>query len=100
MNKLKYTQVISLKIILLFSVAILSTFVGDYLHDFFGDWKCTGSGQRLEDSFRYYQKCNYADNGFHDAMWHWGYRHWLYLLMCITLFGVQVYEIVNYKSKN
>lgn len=97
--KLTKTQIISLKVILLFTIAILSTFIGDYLHDFFGDWKCSGSGQRLKDSFRIYQRCNYADHGFHGAMWHWGYRHWLYLCMCITLFILQAIDIINYSDK-
>lgn len=97
--KLKKTQVISLKVILLFSIAILSTFIGDYLHDFFGDWKCSGSGLLIENSFYHYQKCNYGELRFHDSTWHWGYRHWLYLVMCITLFVIQCIDIINYEHK-
>ena len=92
------TQRISLKVIMLFTIAILSTFLGDYLHNFFGDWKCKGSGQRVIDTY-YYTNCNYAETGFHDATWHWGYRHWLYLCMCITLFVLQVIDIINYSNK-
>jgi hypothetical protein len=96
MNK---TQIISLKVMLLFTIAIFSTFIGDYLHDFFGDWKCEGSGERLEGFFNRYDKCNYGDCGFHEPKWHWGYRHWLYLAMCIVLFFIQVIDIINYAEK-
>jgi hypothetical protein len=93
--KLKKNQIISLKVILLFSIAILSTFVADYLRLFLGDWKCEGSGNSIVGTWRH-EKCNYTD--FHDASWHWGYRHWLYLGMCLSLFVIQVIEIVNYAN--
>lgn len=35
--KFRTTQVISLKVIGLFTIAIFSTFIGDYLHSFFDD---------------------------------------------------------------
>ncbi len=92
--KLQKTQVISLKIIMLFTIAIISTFIGDYLHSFFGDWKCNGSGERIVDTW-IYAKCNYGDIGSHESTWHWGYRHWLYFTMCITLFIIQVKDILK-----
>lgn len=85
-------QRVSLKIISLFIVAILSTFIGDNLHSFFGDWKCSGSGERLLDEW-IYAKCNYGDLGSHESTWHWGYRHWLYFTMCIILFLIQINNI-------
>lgn len=92
--KIKKSQVISLKVILLFSIAILSTFIGDYLHEFFDDYHCDGSGNRVELGI--YEKCNYGEYGIHGPTWHWGYRHWLYLCMCIVLFIIQVVDIVKY----
>ena len=99
--KINKSQKISLKVILLFTIAIFSTFVGDYLHSFLGDWKCLGSGTP-NDSIYYtiYKYCNYAECGFHDPTWHWGYRHWLYLAMCITLFIIQILDIVSFASSN
>jgi len=95
--KINKSQKISLKVILLFTIAIFSTFVGDYLHSFLGDWKCLGSGI-LNDSIYnpIYKYCNYAECGFHDPTWHWGYRHWLYLVMCITLFIIQIIDIISF----
>jgi hypothetical protein len=69
--------------------------MGDYFHNFFDDFKCSGSGQKLIDSYMY-QKCNYAGWEYHESTWHWGYRHWLYFIMCLTLFVLQVTDIINY----
>lgn len=82
--KFTKSQIISLKVILLFTIAIFSTFVGDYLHNFFDDSYCT-----LTD-------CMYMDIRHKLPKWHWGYRHWLYLSMCIILFIIQVVDILDY----
>jgi hypothetical protein len=95
---------IQLKIIMLFTVAIFSTFVGDLLHSFFGDWWCDGSGEPIfvketKSTFEHYEYlgCRYINEG-HISQWHWGYRHWLYFIMCITLFVIQVVDIINTKK--
>jgi hypothetical protein len=94
---MKLTQEVSLRVIALFSVAILSTFIGEFGHDFFGDWKCNGSGNTKEVGYGLvYTGCNYASLAYHSPQWHWGYRHWLYGTMCFTLFIIQVVEIVNH----
>ena len=99
--KINKSQKISLKVILLFTIAILSTFVGDYLHSFLGDWKCLGSGTPNDSIYNpIYKYCNYAEWGFHDPTWHWGYRHWLYLVMCITLFIIQIIDIISFADSN
>ena len=86
--KINKTQKISLKVILLFTIAIFSTFVGDYLHSFFDDSYCT-----IID-------CRYMDTRHSLPQWHWGYRHWLYLVMCITLFVIQVIDIISFADSN
>jgi hypothetical protein len=60
--KLTKSQIISGKIILLFFVAMMSTFLAEYSHGFFGDWLCEGSGEPINTTFAYtYERCNYAD---------------------------------------
>ncbi len=93
---------ISLRVFLLFSIAIASTFIPDNLHEFFGDTLCTtGSGFRIWGSNTvgtHYQYCNYSME--HEPnTWHWGYRHWLYLFMTIILFIIQVIDIVIFIVK-
>lgn len=99
MIKLNKIQKISIKVVLLFAVAMASTFLGEYLRDFFGDWKCEGSGERIGESY-HYSKCDYGSQQFHLASWHWGYRHWLYLCMCAVLFLIQAIDIISYADSN
>lgn len=89
---------ISIRVIILFSTAIILSFVPDYLHEFFGDTWCTGSGEWL--SYGVHANCNYGDLGYHDAMWHWGYRHWLYCVMTVILFIIQAVRIIIYIDKD
>ena len=70
MNQIK----VSTRIILLFSAIICVSFISDYLHDFFGDFKCQGTGKFLKDSYTY-EGCNYSARSVHDPTFHWGYRH-------------------------
>ncbi len=82
--KFTKSQIISFKVIILFTIAIFSTFIGDYLHSFFDDVYCKTTG------------CKYLSTNHTLPGWHWGYRHWLYLTMCSTLFIVQVCDIVSF----
>lgn len=92
--KLSKTQKISIRIILLFTIAMLMTFIPENFRDFFGDWKCQGSGKYLKESW-VYSGCNYGESGTHEAEFHWGYRHWLFFTMGLTLFVIQVIDIID-----
>jgi hypothetical protein len=86
---MKKIHKISLRVIIVFSIGIVSTFVTDHFHDFFGDWTCKG--------------CNYGESGYfatHQPTLHWGYRHWLYFLMCLVLFVIQAIDIIEYANSN
>jgi hypothetical protein len=54
---------------------------------------------RVNNIFEHYEYlgCRYINEG-HISQWHWGYRHWLYFIMCITLFVIQVVDIINTKK--
>ena len=95
----KKTLKISLRVILLFIVAMLTSLLSEYLRSFFGDWKCIGSGNPTNNICNpIYQYCNYGEYGFHKSTWHWGYRHWLYLIMCIVLFIIQVIDLFSFMN--
>ena len=51
---------------------------------FFGDWLCQGSGEAIPNTY-HYTGCNYAGNGFHDPEWHWGFRHYVWMVMGAVL---------------
>ena len=81
---------ISLRIIAMFTVAIFVSLIPDYFHLFFGDIFCTGN-----------LTTNLCPHGFssynytHGLEWHWGYRHWLFFTMGVSLFIVQIFGIFN-----
>lgn len=89
---------ISTRIVLLFAAIMVFSFIGEYLRDFFGDWKCPGSIERIPDTYNY-KGCNYANSSYHDPTWHWGYRHWIFCLMGFCLSIVQAVGIINLINK-
>lgn len=88
------TTKISLRVIAIFAVAIFLTFVPEYNRAFFGDWQCFGTVQvgYMVDAVS--SGCN--DYGTHNSgTFHWGYRHWLFFFMGLTLAIIQVADIIN-----
>jgi hypothetical protein len=71
---------------MLFTVAIFSTFIGDYLHSFFGDVLCNSINCRDMINPDKYDISHY----------HWGYRHYLYFVMCVILFLIQCSDVIRY----
>lgn len=104
--KMNKSTRISIRIIALFTVAILVSFIPEYLHTFFGDWYCVGSGTRelipaTQTTYEHYEfigGCDYYDTK-HNPTWHWGYRHWLLICMGIGLAIVQIVNIINVIDK-
>lgn len=84
-----YWMKLSLRIILLFATAMLVSFSPEYLRLFFGDV----SIQPTEFG-------SYFGGGMIDQHWNWGFRHYLYFYMCISLFFVQVIRIFTWIQTN
>jgi hypothetical protein len=102
MEKIK---IISFRIIALFVIAILVSFIPDYLHNFFGDWLCEGAkyGKLIPETdacWSHYELigCDYG-SGVHNPTLHWGYRHWLFFAMGVILFIIQAIDIIIYINK-
>ena len=76
-----YWVKLSGQITALFIVAILASFIPDYAHDFFGDkYHCIpGKCQEM-----YYPG---------ESHYHWGWRHYLWCFMAVSLFIVQAWRI-------
>jgi hypothetical protein len=90
---MKTTEIkIALNIIGLFMTAILVSFIPDYLHEFFGDNFCIGNVEKEEMSYCEFGWSKY--NNPHKNEWHWGYRHWLWLCMGISLAILQIRRII------
>ncbi len=85
---------ISLRVIAMFVTCIFASLIPDNFHSFFGDVLCNGNLSR-----------NLCNNGWtinsnsHGLTWHWGFRHWLFLFMGISLCVVQIIDIIYILSK-
>ena len=79
---------LSLRIIALFVTAMVVSFSPELLRDFFGDKLV------LPDEYGYKW-----GKGFIDQDWDWGYRHYLYFLMCVALFIVQAARLISWIQK-
>ncbi len=82
---------ISLRIIFIFGIALIMSFIPDLYPKQFGDWLCEGS-------IHYYgansiKECMHSSSP-HNAEWHWGYRHWVWFLMGLSLFFLQIRDII------
>lgn len=91
---------ISLRVIALFLVAILVSKIPELYPNFFGDWLCQGRKLVWDDaSFRHYhyEGCDIFNE--HNPTFHWGYQHYLFFLMGLSLATIQISDIVNIISK-
>lgn len=81
---------LSLRIVALFATAMLVSYSPDLLRGFFED--------------KYIQPDPIFDRriggGLIDNEWDWGYRHYLYFFMCVTLFIVQAARLMKWIDKN
>lgn len=99
---MKKINIISLRVIALFAIAMLVSFIPELVPDFFGDWMCKGREciAPVKDGFiGSYLGCDYAALPEHNPTNHWGYRHWLFFAMGVSLFIIQIVDIINYNFK-
>ena len=88
-------------IVLIGLILMLVSFIPEHARDFFGDWKCQGSGTLIEGKYMiHYTGCNYSSAGFHDAAWHWGFRHWVWMVMGAALTITRVIGLVKKYDAN
>lgn len=90
MKHLDFYSKLSIQIAIIFTVIILTSFIPDQWHGFFGDWLCGGS-----------IKGNGCPQGYnHIPEWHWGYRHFMWFLMGLCLFAVQITRLIIFIKKS
>lgn len=83
---------VSARIAILFATAISLSFIPDYSHLFFGDTFCLGNiGKNV---------CIEGWCNLHGNTYHWGYRHFLWALMGLSLAIVQIVGIVQIIDKD
>jgi hypothetical protein len=89
---------IKLRVIIIFAIVILLSFIPETFPDFFGDWECQGSKIiGVNEGFYQTQGCSYGGDLEHSPTTHWGFRHWMWTLCGVTLFIWNVVELINKK---
>jgi len=80
--KVSNWEKVSLRIIMLFVVAMIFSFIPEisFMRDFFGDVYCSIEHTSFEDQHS-------------EPTWHWGWRHWLFLFMGVALFITQAIKL-------
>lgn len=97
---------VSINIILIFAIVIGMSFAADNLHEFLGDNHCIGrffkGGNSMDLNNFYGCDDTHGATAYqtHPATWHWGYRHWVWMLMGFCLFVTQVIRIGSIINKN
>jgi NADH:ubiquinone oxidoreductase subunit 3 (subunit A) len=81
---------IAIRIIILFGVGMLWTFINPELRKFLGDIPCTIILTNQDTHIKYYACSNSA---FDDA-WIWGARHYWYFWMMFLLFILSVINTI------
>lgn len=85
---------VSLRVIVLFTVAILISKIPDIYPDFFGDWLCKGRWFNEKNGlYGNWEGCDVFSA--HNPTFHWGYQHYLFFLMGLCLGVLQIIDIVN-----
>lgn len=81
---MKHTKIMG-RIVLLFGIVMLMSFIPENFRELFGDWQCEGSHYNPSD--RSHIGCVYISQyESHSPTWHWGFRHWIWMLMGVALF--------------
>ena len=89
-----------LKILVIFIVMFVASFVPESNHELFGDWKCKGANSWWgDDDKRKHEGCTYG-TPVHESTWHWGTRHWIWLMAGLTFSVWTVIELIDQASKN
>jgi len=88
---------VKLKLVAIFAIVILFSFVPETFPDFFGDWVCQGGKVIVQGSSYNIEGCSYGHQMDHMSTTHWGFRHWMWTLCGVTLFIWNVVELVNKK---
>lgn len=73
---------IILRIVVLFSLAMASTFLPDYFRGFFGDTKVVPNHN------------GYVYGGMIDPDWNWGSRHYWFFWMMVLLFLLSLVDAI------
>jgi len=87
-----------LKLITIFAIVILFSFIPETFPEFFGDWVCQGGKLIVQGNSYDIVGCSYTQQD-HMPSTHWGFRHWMWTLCGVTLFIWNVVELIDKKYR-
>jgi len=90
---------LKLKLVAIFAIVILFSFVPETFPDFFGDWVCQGGKVIVQGSSYNIEGCSYGNQMDHMPTTHWGFRHWMWTLCGVSLFIWNVVELIDKKYR-
>lgn len=78
-----------------------ASFVPENNHELFGDWLCKGRVTIVNEDSVDVKGCDYGSYMTHNSTWHWGVRHWIWLLAGLTFSVWTVVDIfIEHDKKN
>jgi hypothetical protein len=90
-----------IKILVVFAVMFFASFVPENNHKLFGDWHCKGGQIIVNEGPDEYKECQYGPSMSHSSTWHWGVRHWIWLLAGLTFSAWTVIDMfIEHDKKN
>jgi hypothetical protein len=84
-----------LKILAVFVVMFCASFIPDTNHKLFGDWRCKGNTiLHDKNDNAVIVGCKYEGYNAHNSTWHWGLRHWIWLLAGVTFSAWTIVDVI------
>jgi hypothetical protein len=87
-----------LRLVAIFAIAMLFSFIPETFPDFFGDWVCQGGKVIVVGNSYDIVGCSYSQQD-HMPSTHWGFRHWMWTLCGVSLFIWNVIELIDKKYR-
>ena len=88
-----------LKLIGMFAVVMAMSFIPELFPNLFGDFTCKGNTPELVNHVYMYRGCQYG-TFYHGPTLHYGFRHWAWLFLGISLFVWGIFELIEEKKSN
>jgi hypothetical protein len=83
-----------------------ASFIPENFREVFGDWKCNGTGKGIPVQMNGYTRlifdgCNMTNAviDYHLPTWHWGFRHYLWVLLGFVMLIVNATKLIQEAKK-
>jgi hypothetical protein len=88
-----------LKLVAMFVIIMTMSFISELFPNLFGDFACKGNTLELVNNIYMYKGCQYG-SFCHGPTLHYGFRHWVWFFMGLSLFIWGIVELIEEKKSN